>query len=143
MLNHELAWLIPALLSALFAALTTIFSKIGVTEVNSNLATAIRTVIILAIAWGIVIYEGNLQQVLHIPQKALIFLVCSGIATGLSWIFYFRALQLGTTGFVVAIDKSSLVWVILFASLFLGEPLTLKMFLGVLLIVAGTLVVVL
>lgn len=142
-MHHERAWIIPALLSALFAALTTIFSKLGVTEVNSNLATAIRTGIILAIAWGIVIREGNLQQVLHIPQKALIFLVGSGIATGLSWIFYFRALQLGTTGLVVAIDKSSLVWVILLAHFFLGEPLTLKMFLGVLLLIVGTLVVVL
>ncbi len=136
-------WWIPAILSALFAALTTIFAKVGVTNLNSNVATAIRTLIVLAIAWGIVIAEGNFRQVFEISQRTLFFLVCSGIATGLSWLFYFRALQLGTTSFVVSIDKSSLVLVVLLSSLFLGEPFTLKALLGVLLIVTGTLVVVL
>lgn len=143
MQDQGIVWLGSALLSALFAALTTIFSKMGVTDVNSNVATAIRTVIVLVIAWGIVIAEGNLQQIAQISHKSLIFLICSGIATGLSWMFYFRALQLGNTAFVMSIDKTSLVFVILFASLFLGEPLTFKLFLGVLLIVSGTLVVIL
>ncbi|MBW4442069.1 MAG: EamA family transporter [Plectolyngbya sp. WJT66-NPBG17] len=143
MQSDTLAWLIPALLSALFAALTTILSKIGVAQIDSNVATAIRTTIVLLITWGIVAAQGNLQQAIQIPQKTLIFLIFSGIATGLSWLFYFRALQLGHTGPVVAIDKSSLVFVILLAGLFLREPLTIKTALGSLLIVAGTLVIVL
>lgn len=143
MQHPAIAWIIPALLSALFAALTTILTKLGVTQVNSNLATAIRTFIVLIIAWGIVVAQGNLQQAFQIPQKSLMFLIGSGVATGLSWIFYFRALQLGNTALVASIDKLSLVFVVLFAGFFLGEPLTLKMLLGVLLIVCGTLIVVL
>jgi len=117
-------WWIPAVLSALFAALTAIFAKVGVTNLNSNVATAVRTLIVLAIAWSVVIAQGNLRQVFEMSPKTLLFLILSGIATGLSWLFYFRALQLGTTSLVASIDKSSLVLVVLLSSLFLGEPLT-------------------
>ena len=109
-------WWIPAVLSALFAALTTIFAKAGVTNLNSNVATAVRTLIVLAIAWSIVIAQGNLRQVFEMSPKTLLFLILSGIATGLSWLFYFRALQLGTTSLVASIDKSSLVLVVLLSS---------------------------
>ncbi len=136
-------WWIYALLSALFAALTTIFGKIGVANVNSNLATAIRTVVILAIAWGIVLFEGNAKNLSAIPQKTLLFLLLSGIATGLSWLFYFRALQEGKASLVAPIDKSSLVLVLCLSALLLGEPLNLKSVLGTLLIVSSTLVLIL
>jgi bacterial/archaeal transporter family protein len=136
-------WWIYALLSALFAALTTIFGKIGVANVNSNLATAIRTVVILAIAWGIVLFEGNAKNLLAIPQKTLLFLLLSGISTGLSWLFYFRALQEGKASLVAPIDKSSLVLVLCLSALFLDEPLNLKSALATLLILSGTLVLIL
>jgi bacterial/archaeal transporter family protein len=136
-------WWIYALLSAFFAALTTIFAKIGVANVDANLATAVRTVVILLVAWGIVMAQGNLPQLATIPTKSAIFLIVSGLATGLSWIFYFQALQLGKTAQVAPIDKSSVVMVILFSALFLHEPLTLKVVLGGCLIVVGTLVLVL
>jgi bacterial/archaeal transporter family protein len=136
-------WWIYALLSAFFAALTTIFAKIGVANVDANLATAVRTVVILFVAWGIVVAQGTLPQLATMPSKSLIFLLVSGLATGLSWIFYFQALQLGKTSQVAPIDKSSVVMVILFSALFLHEPLTLKVVLGGCLIVVGTLVLVL
>jgi bacterial/archaeal transporter family protein len=140
MQNDSGIWWIYALLSAFFAALTTIFAKIGVENVNANLATAIRTVIILVIAWGLVFAQGNLIQLSTISSRSLIFLSISGVATGLSWIFYFQALQLGKVAQVAPIDKSSVVMVILFSSIFLHEPLTLKIILGGLLVAIGTLV---
>jgi bacterial/archaeal transporter family protein len=138
--NSSSLWWIYALLSAFFAALTTIFAKIGVENINANLATAIRTVIILVIAWGLVFAQGTLSQLSTISPRTLIFLSISGVATGLSWIFYFQALQLGKVAQVAPIDKSSVVLVILFSSLFLHEPLTPKIILGGLLVTIGTLV---
>ena len=136
------AWWIFAILSAFFAALTTIFAKVGVEDVSSNLATAIRTVVILVIAWGLVYAEGTFQELLEINQKTLLFLVLSGMATGLSWLCYFRALQIGAASLVAPIDKSSLVLISLLSVLFLGEPLTLKMIMGTGLILLGTLVLI-
>lgn len=134
------AWWVFALLSALFAALTTIFAKLGVQNVNSNLATAIRTVVILVIAWGIVLARRDTDGLASIDQRTLLFLILSGAATGLSWLAYFRALQLGPTGLVAAIDKTSLVMIIVLAALWLGEPLTWRTALGASLIVLGTII---
>lgn len=141
MINEE-NWWIFALLSAFFAALTTVFAKIGVESVSSNLATAIRTVVILALAWGIVWVKGETQALSEISQKTMLFLVFSGLATGLSWLCYFRALQLGPASLVAPIDKSSLVLILLLSDLFLGEPLSAKAVSGTLLILAGTLVLI-
>lgn len=138
-MNEGQGWWLFAILSAFFAAMTTIFAKIGVEEVNSNLATAIRTVVILGIAWGLVYAEGTFQGLFELNHKSLLFLVLSGMATGLSWLCYFRALQLGPASLVAPIDKSSLLLISLFAVLFLGEPLTTKMVLGTGLILLGTL----
>ena len=140
--SNTRTWWIYALLSAVFAALTTIFAKIGVENVNSNLATAIRTVVILVVAWGIVFFEGNVVNILFIPQGTMIFLLLSGVSTGLSWIFYFQALQVAKASLVAPIDKSSLVLVLLFSAIFLGEPLNLKIILGTGLVVIGTLVLI-
>lgn len=136
-------WWIYGLLSAGFAALTTIFAKIGVENVNSNLATAIRTVVILVVAWGIVFFQGNAARIVDISPKTMLFLILSGVATGLSWIFYFRALQTGKASLVAPIDKFSLVLVLLFSVMFLGESLSWKVVLGNLLVVIGTLVLIL
>lgn len=133
-------WLVFALLSAFFAALTTILAKIGVQGVGSNLATAIRTVVILIIAWGFAIATGE-TDFRSLSQRTLIFLVLSAIATGLSWLFYFRALQMGQASQVAPIDKSSLALVIVLSALFLGEQLTAKTIIGAGLIIAGTLVI--
>ena len=141
--NSSNLWWIYALLSAFFAALTTIFAKIGIENIDANLATAVRTVIILLIAWGIVLAQGNISQLTTLSTRTLIFLVISGIATGCSWIFYFQALQLGKAAQVAPIDKASVVMVILLSAIFLHEPLTLKVILGGLLIVLGTVVLVL
>ena len=124
-----LTWWFFALLSAFFAALTTIFAKVGVAGISSNLATAIRTVVILVMAW-------------ELSPKTLGFLVLSGLATGLSWLCYFRALQLGPASLVAPIDKSGIVLIVLLSVLFLEEPLTLKVVLGTFLILAGTLVLI-
>jgi transporter family protein len=138
-----LPWWVFALLSAVFAALTTILAKVGVANVNSNVATAIRTVVILLIAWGIVAARGEWPGWGSISTRTLVFLVLSGAATGLSWICYFRALQIGKASLVAPIDKSSLVLILLFSAIFLGEPLTWKALLGSGLIVAGTFVLIL
>ncbi|WP_260446322.1 EamA family transporter [Nostoc sp. UCD121] len=140
--SNSTMWWIYAFFSAGFAALTTIFAKIGVENVNANLATAIRTVVILVVAWGIVFFEGNAVNILAIPQKTMIFLLLSGLATGLSWIFYFQALQVGKASLIAPIDKSSLVLVLLFSVIFLGEPLNWKIILGSGLVVIGTLVLI-
>lgn len=136
-------WSTYALLSALFAALTAIFAKIGVKDVNTDLATAIRTTVILVISWGIVFFRGGALGISTLTNENIIFLVLSGIATGLSWIFYFKALQLGTVSQVAPVDKLSVAIAILLSVLFLGETLTLKMFIGASLIIAGTLVLIL
>lgn len=141
-MNESNIWLIYAILSAFFAALTTIFAKVGVQGVNSNLATAIRTVIILAIAWGLVYTEGTFRELFELNRKTLLFLVLSGMATGLSWLCYFRALQLGSASLVAPVDKSSLLLIALLSVMFLGEPLTIKMIIGTGLILLGTLVLI-
>jgi transporter family protein len=132
-------WWIYALFSALFAALTAIFAKIGVTNVNANLATAIRTIIILVVAWGIVLARGEEKGLSSLSRHNLIFLVISGIATGLSWIFYFKALQVGKVSQVAPVDKLSVALTIILSVVFLKEALTLKTAIGALLIIAGTL----
>ena len=134
-------WLLFALLSAFFAALTTIFAKLGVRDVSSNLATAIRTVVILLLAWGIVFFTGEVGGLRTVAQRTWIFLILSGVATGLSWIFYFAALQKGPASVVAPIDKTSLAMVIVLAAIFLGEPLTWKSVVGGGLVVLGAIVV--
>jgi transporter family protein len=136
-------WWIYALLSALFASLTAIFAKIGITNVNSNLATAIRTIIILLVAWGIVIAKGETKGLSSLSKHNIIFLVISGIATGLSWIFYFKALQIGKVSQVAPVDKLSVALTILLSVIFLQEALTLKAAIGAALIIAGTIVMIL
>lgn len=136
-------WWIYALLAAIFAALTAIFAKIGLKDVNSDLATAIRTVVILLIAWGVAFFRGETKGISLISKQGLLFLILSGLATGLSWLFYFRALQLGKVSQVAPVDKLSLAIVIIFSVTLLGEPLTWKILLGTLLIVAGTVVLIL
>ncbi len=134
-------WYVYAFLSAIFAAAVAILGKIGVANINSNLATAIRTIVIFA--WGIVFAQGTHKQLGSIPKNTIIFLILSGIATGLSWLFYFRALQLGTASQVAPIDKFSLVLTIIFAFLFLKEKVTLSVLAGVICITIGILLVLL
>jgi len=134
-------WFTYALLSAVFAALTSIFAKIGIKDVSSNLATAIRTIVILLIAWGIVIATGEHKGVTNLSKNTLVFLVLSGIATGLSWIFYFKALQLGNASKVVPIDKLSLVLTIILAVVILREKLNLMTVIGAILITGGTVLI--
>ena len=136
-------WWVYAILSALFAALTAIFAKIGVTNVNSNLATAIRTIIILLVAWGIVLARGETKGITGLSKQNLFFLVISGIATGLSWIFYFKALQAGKVSQVAPVDKLSVAVTIILSVIFLHETVTLKMAIGTALIIAGTVVMIL
>lgn len=135
-------WWLYALLSALFASLTAIFAKIGITGVNSNLATAIRTIIILMVAWGIVLARGEAKGISTLSKQNLIFLFVSGIATGLSWIFYFKALQIGKVSQVAPVDKLSVALTIVLSVLFLGEALTVKTAIGAVLIIAGTVVLI-
>ncbi len=133
-------WMIWAFLSAIFAGATAILAKIGVAAVNSNLATAIRTSFVLVFAWAIAAATTRPFHITGIPNRTWLFLALSGIATGLSWLCYFRALQLGPASRVAPIDKLSVVFVLAFAALFLGEPLTLRTVLGGVLIAAGALV---
>jgi bacterial/archaeal transporter family protein len=135
-------WLLFALLSAVFAALTAIFAKAGLKEINADLATAIRTAIILLITWGIVFVKGIGGQVSGLSRNNWVFLVLSAFATGASWLFYYRALQLGKVAEVSIIDKSSLVLTILLSFLFLKEPLTARVLVAAALIVAGMLVLI-
>ncbi len=136
-------WWIYALLSAVFAALTAIFAKIGIKNVDSDLATAIRTVVILLVAWGIVLFKGSTRNAHELTQQNWVFLLLSGCTTGLSWIFYFKALQLGEVSQVAPVDKSSVAMAIILSAIFLGEPLTLKTLLGAGLIIGGTIVLIL
>ena len=135
-------WWIYALLSAFFASLTAIFAKIGITGVNSNLATAIRTIIILMVAWGIVLARGEEKGITSLSKQNVIFLIISGLATGLSWIFYFKALQVGKVSQVAPVDKLSVALTIILSVLFLGEALTVKTVMGALLIIMGTVVLI-
>lgn len=142
-MNVTLPWWAYALLSALFAALTTIFAKIGVNQVSSNLATAIRTVVILFLVWGIVFFTGEVSALTQVPGRAWLFLLLSAMATGLSWLFYFKGLQVGKASLVAPLDKSSVALVLLLSVLLLGEPLTWQALAGTLLILAGTVVLIL
>ncbi len=136
-------WKFYALLSAVFAALTAILAKVGVKGVNSNLATAIRTAVILLITWGIVIFSGHLREVKVLSRHNLLFLVLSGVATGLSWLFYFKALQEGDASKVAPIDKLSVAITIILGIVVLGEPADPKTLVGGALIVAGSIVIIL
>ena len=135
-------WWIYALLSALFASLTAIFSKIGIAGVNSNLATAIRTIVILIIAWAIVFARNETKGLAVISKQNLLFLIISGVATGLSWIFYFKALQLGKVSQVAPVDKLSVALTIILSVIFLQEAISVKMAVGAALIIAGTVVLI-
>ena|ERR1700694_2992710 len=136
-------WWMYALLSAFFAALTAIFAKVGIKGVDTDLATAIRTVVILVIAWAIAFFRGGTATMGSLSKQNLLFLCLSGIATGLSWIFYFKALQLGKISQVAPVDKLSVALAILLAVVFLGEALTWKNAAGALLIIGGTVVLIL
>ena len=135
-------WWIYAILSALFASLTAIFAKVGVANINSNLATGIRTVVVLIMLWCIILARGEAKGISSLSKQNIAFLVISGIATGLSWLFYFKALQLGSVSQVATIDKLSIALTITLAITFLGETLTLKTAVGAGLIIAGTLVMI-
>ena len=135
-------WLIYALLAAVFAALTAIFAKIGIEGVNSNLATAIRTLVVLVIAWGIVFMTGRHSEITGITQKSWVFLILSGCATGASWLFYYRALQIGQVSKVVPVDKLSVVITMVLAFIILRETVDLKAIVGGVLIGVGTLILV-
>ncbi len=136
-------WWMYALLSAFFAALTALFAKVGIKGVDTDLATAIRTIVILFIAWGIAFFRGTVSTIGSLSSQNLIFLGLSGIATGLSWIFYFKALQLGKISQVAPVDKLSVALAIILSALFLGEVLTIKNIVGAILIIGGTLVLIL
>lgn len=136
-------WVLFAILSAVFAALTSILAKIGISGVNSNLATAIRTVVVIFMAWGIVFITNAQSGIGDISRKSWLFLILSGLATGASWLFYYRALQMGDASKVASIDKLSVVITLILAFIFLNEQLTLKSMLGCLLIVAGSLLMIL
>ena len=136
-------WLILALLSAVFAALTSILAKIGIDGVNSNLATAIRTVVVVVMAWGMVFLTSAQKGITAISTKSWIFLILSGLATGASWLCYYKALQLGDASKVVPIDKLSVVITLVLAFIFLHEQFTIKSLIGCVLIAAGTLIMVL
>ena len=136
-------WFIFALLSAVFAALTSILAKVGIEGVNSNLATAIRTVVVVVMAWGMVFLTNAQNGIAQIGKKSWIFLILSGLATGASWLCYYRALQLGQASKVVPIDKLSVVITLILAFVFLHEDFKMKSLIGCVLIGAGTLIMVL
>jgi len=134
-----MSWAIYALLSAFFAALVAIFGKIGVKGIDSNLAVAIRTIIIVFFAWGVVLLQGNAMDMFKIPRYSMIFIVLSALATGLSWMFYYKALQLGEVARVAPIDKLSIALTIILAFVFLGEKPTLGNVTGGILVTLGVL----
>ena len=136
-------WAVFALLSAVFAALTSILAKLGMGELNSNLATAIRTVVVLIMAWGMVFLTHAQNGLAEISKKSWIFLILSGLATGASWLCYYKALQMGDASKVVPIDKMSVVITLILAFVFLHEQFTAKSLIGCILIGAGTLIMVL
>ena len=136
-------WLVFALLSAVFAALTSILAKVGIDGVNSNLATAIRTLVVVAMAWGMVFITNTQSGMFDISRKSWLFLILSGLATGASWLCYYKALQIGEVSKVVPIDKLSIVITLVLAFVFLHEKFTTKSLVGCILIAAGTLLMVL
>ncbi len=136
-------WLLFAVGSAVFAALTSILAKVGIDGVNSNLATAIRTVVVLVMAWGIVFLTGGQSGISAISKKSWLFLILSGLATGASWLCYYKAIQLGSVSKVVPIEKLSVVITLILAFVFLHEEFTAKSAVGAILITAGTLIMVL
>ena len=135
-------WMILALLSAVFAALTSILAKVGIENVDSTLATAIRTVVVVLMAWGMVFLTNTQNGVLEISRKSWLFLILSGLATGASWLCYYKALQIGEVSKVVPIDKLSVVISLVLAFVFLHEKVTAKSLIGCVLIGAGTLLMV-
>lgn len=136
-------WAVFAILSAVFAALTSILAKVGIEGVNSTLATAIRTTVVLAMSWGMVFLTNVHSGMLSISRRSWLFLILSGLATGASWLFYYRALQIGEASKVVPIDKLSVVITLIMAFVFLHEQFTAKSLIGCVLITVGTLVMVL
>jgi transporter family protein len=135
-------WIVYAFLSAFFAALTSILGKIGVENINSNLATAIRTVVVIVMAWAIVFITGKHNDLVNIGHKNLLFLILSGIATGLSWLCYYRALQIGEASKVIPVDKFSVVIGMVLAFIVLKEAMTIKTIIGGVLITAGTFILI-
>jgi transporter family protein len=135
-------WKYYAILSALFAALTAILAKVGIKGVSGNVATAVRTVIVVVMAWGIILLTGEMKELKTLTKTNLLFLVFSGLATGLSWLFYFKALETGEVSKVVPIDKLSVAIAMGLAFVILKEPVELKSVIGGLLIVAGTFVII-
>ena len=131
-------WFLFALLSSVFAALTSILAKVGIEGVNSNLATAVRTVVVVIMAWVVVFMTNTQNDLPDIGRKSWIFLILSGLATGASWICYYKALQMGEASKVVPVDKFSIVLTVILAFLFLHEQITIKKLIGILLITAGT-----
>ena len=136
-------WFILALASSIFAAATSILAKVGISNVNSNLATAIRTTVVLVMSWGMVFLTGSEQGIVQIDKRSWLFLVLSGLATGASWLCYYKALQIGDVAKVVPIDKLSIVITVILAAILLHEQMTLRTVLGCVLISAGTLLMVL
>ncbi len=136
-------WFIFALLSAVFAAATSILAKIGIEGVNSSLATAVRTCVVVVMAWGMVFVTHTQDDIFEIGKKSWLFLILSGLATGASWLCYYKALQIGEASKVVPVDKLSVVITLILAFIFLHESFTVKSVLGILLITAGTLLMVL
>lgn len=135
-------WIVFALLSAVFAALTSIFAKIGIDGVNSNLATAVRTVVVVVMSWLIVFITNNQSGLAQISKKSWVFLILSGLATGASWLCYYRALQLGKATEVAAVDKLSIVFTLILAFIFLHDTFTVKSLIGCALIATGTILMV-
>ena len=135
-------WIIYALLSAFFAALTSILAKIGIQNINSNLATAIRTIVVLIMSWVVVFITGKHNDIVHIGNKNLLFLILSGMAAGLSWLCYYRALQIGEASRVIPIDKFNLVIGMVMAFVVLKEEVTIKTIIGGILITVGTFVLI-
>ena len=135
-------WWIYALLSAFFAALTAIFAKVGIKGVDTDLATAIRTIVILLIAWGIAFFKGGINSINTLTRQNIIFLCLSGVATGLSWVFYFKALQLGKVSQVAPVDKLSVALAIILSVIFLHERISTQGVIGAGLIISGTIVLI-
>ncbi|HQO87864.1 MAG TPA: EamA family transporter [Bacteroidia bacterium] len=135
-------WWFYAILSALFASLTALFAKLGVANINSNLATGIRTIVVVLMIWIIILTKGETKGIGSLSKQNVFFLIVSGLTTGLSWLFYFKALQLGNLSQVAPIDKLSIALTIILAVVFLGETMSLKTTIGAALIIAGTLVMI-
>lgn len=136
-------WWVYALLSAFFAALTAVLAKVGIKGVNSDIATAIRTSVVLVITWGVAFFRGGTTSLTTLSKHNLLFIALSGIATGLSWVFYFKALQIGKVSQVAPVDKLSVALAIVLSVVFLGESLTWKNAAGAALIIAGTIILIL